>query len=112
MNYDHQLNVCDPEMAEEAAAFRTWRYMCNEAVLSSKTWVESFLQVASKAAERADDSAARAATTRFAEWVAEGPANGLKRQRLFSRCATGWVADQTDEQMATNFSELDDLEGI
>ena len=75
-------------------------------------WVGSFLQVAAKAADRAEDQAARAATKRFADWIADGPANGLRRQHLFSRCATGWVADQADEQVGTNLSELDDLEGI
>ena len=30
----------------------------------------------------------------------------------FSRCATGWVADATDETKDTELSELDELEGI
>ena len=112
LHYDHQLYVSDPELQEEAAAFRAWRTMCNEDVLSSTEWVGSLLQVAARAAARAEDQAARAATKRFADWVADGPANGLRRQHLFSRCATGWVVDQTDEQVGTNLSELDELEGI
>ena len=34
------------------------------------------------------------------------------RQHLFSRSTTGWVADSTDDQVSTDLSELDDLEGI
>jgi hypothetical protein len=112
LNYDHQLNVADPAMLGEAAAFRVWRALLNEQVLAAKPWVQSFLAVADKEAERAADRAARAATDRFAKWLADGPANGLKRQHLFSRSVSGWVADQAGGQQHTTLSELDDLEGI
>ena len=108
LHYDHQLNVVDPAMMEEAAAFRAWRALLNEQVLATKPWVQSFLAVAAKEAERAADRAAKAATVRFATWIADGPANGLKRQHLFSRSVSGWVADQTGGQQATNLSELVD----
>ena len=110
--YDHQLHVADTELQEEAAAFRAWRTMCSEEVLGTTAWVESLLQVASKVASRTEDQAARIATRRFSEWIAGGQANGLRRQHLFTRSTTGWVADSTDDQVGTNLSELDELEGI
>ena len=110
--YDHQLHVADAELQEEAAAFRAWRTMCSEEVLRTTAWVESLLRVATKAAARTEDQAARAATRRFAEWISGGQANGLRRQHLFSRSTTGWAADSTDDQVSTELSELDDLEGI
>ena len=72
LHYDHQLNVSDPHLMEEAAAFRSWRAMCNEEVLSSTGWVDSFMQVTTRAAANTEDQAARAATKRFVEWIAGG----------------------------------------
>ena len=83
IHYDHQLCVADTDLQEDAAAFRAWRTLCSEEVLKSECWVESLLLVATKAATKTEDQAARAATRRFADWIADGPANGLKRQRLF-----------------------------
>ena len=80
--------------------------------MKSSVWVDSFLQVAIKASEAADDRAATLATKRFAEWLTTGPAEGLKRQHLFSRAATGWTSEKVGEQPETNLSELDDLEGL
>ena len=100
--YDHQLHVADAELQEEAAAFRAWRTMCSEEVLRTAAWVGSLLQVETKAAARTEDQAARAATRRFAEWIAGGQANGLRRQHLFSRSTTGWVADSTDDRVDTD----------
>ena len=55
LHYDHQLSVIDPAMLEEAAAFRAWRALLNEQVLATKPWVQYFLAVAAKEAERAAD---------------------------------------------------------
>lgn len=110
--YDHQLPVKDNRTAEQAAAFRAWHSLLSETALKTWAWVDSFLSVAARAADQADSKAAKDGTERFAIWVTEGSANGLKRQHLFSKCATGWVADQCEEQQTTNLSELDDLEGI
>ena len=81
-------------------------------MLRSTCWVRSLTEVARKATDQAEHKAAVAATKRFAELVQEGPAAGLRRQHLFARTATGWTQDATDKQQPTNFSELDDFEGV
>ena len=56
----------------------------------NRTWLRICLEVASKEAEHAGDKVARLATARFTDSLQEGPAQGLKRQRLYSRGAI-WV---------------------
>lgn len=68
--------------------------------------------MATKEVEHADDKAARLATAMFTDWLQEGPAQGLKRQRLYSRVASGWVLSKCGRQLDTVLSELDDLEGL
>jgi len=80
--------------------------------LSNPTWAKSFLGVAEKEADHSDAKASRLATAKFTDWLQEGPAQGLKRQHLFSRVATGWIPSKTGHQPTTNLSELDDLEGL
>ena len=74
LHYDHRLQVNDPTMQQHAAEFIAWRLCLTTATLSSEVWVKSFLDVATLAANRADDFAASAATRRFVEWVNDGPA--------------------------------------
>ena len=104
--------VHDPLFQEDAAAFRAWNSFLTPEMLRSKSWVQSLLDVARKATDQAEHKAAAAATKRFAEWVQEGQAAGLHRQHLVARTATGWAQDAGDKQQPTNFSELDDFEGI
>ena len=112
LDYKHQLLTHDPALQERVAAFRAWRQLIGPAVLNSPTWVKSFLLVAAKEAEAAETWANAAATKKFAEWVRDGPAGGLKRQHLFARTATGWTSDQVGGQTDTQLSEHDELDGI
>ena len=112
LHYDHRLQVDDPQMREEAAAFVAWKGCLSEQALASPAWVKSFLLVADEASNKANARSAVIATKRFETWVTEGPAAGLKRQHLFSRTAVGWIPDKCDVQEEVKLSELDDLEGI
>jgi len=112
LHYDHRLQVSDPLMQQDAAEFIAWRQCLSADTLSTTAWVKSFLEVAASAANRADDTAAAAATRRFVEWVNDGPAGGLKRMHMMSRTATGWIPDKCDVQEEINLSQLDDLEGL
>ena len=91
LHYAHDLTVNDPHLQADAAAFRSWTQILTRAALGNPTWTKSFLAVATKEADYADTKASRIATARFTEWLQEGPANGLRRQHLFSRVATGWI---------------------
>ena len=77
--YKHDLAVDDPYLQADAASFRAWAKIVSSADLQNQTWIKSFIAVASKEAEHADDKAARLASARFADWLQEGPAKGLKR---------------------------------
>jgi len=112
LHYDHRLKVDDPRMQLEAAEFIAWRGCLSAAILESPIWTKSFLEVATEASRRADLSAATASAKRFEEWIADGRANGLKRQHLLSRIATGWIPDKCGPREEVHTSELDDLEGI
>ena len=112
LRYDHRLQVADPLTQQEAAEFVAWKQCLSVDALSLPTWVKAFLEMASVAASRADDTAAAAATKRYIEWVDNGPAAGLKRLHLMSRTAVGWIPDKCDVQEEVNLSELDDLEGL
>jgi hypothetical protein len=68
--------------------------------------------VAAKEAEAADHHAAKMATEKFTNWINEGPANGLRRQHLFSRCATGWAPSKVGVQPDPELNDHDDLEGV
>ena len=48
-----------------------------------------FKTIAEKQAEREEEAARVAATVKFAHWLQEGPAKGLRRQHRFSRTADG-----------------------
>ena len=110
--YDHRLRADDPQLQGDAAAFMAWRPCVTEKALESVTWVKSFLEVATAPSAKADDKAVDLATTRFQDWVNEGPAAGLKRQHLFSRTATGWHDDTVAAQPTTNLSEMDEAEPV
>ena len=110
--YDHPLVAQDEPMKDEIAAFNVWKRMLSQRSLADPAWAESFLWVATKAADQADNRAAARAAERFADWLNDGPAAGLKRQHLFSRTATGWQDDTVASQPNTNLSEMDDTEGI
>ena len=112
LHYRHDLLVHEPLLQEDAAAFRAWNGLITRQMLRSSSWVRALTEVAMKAADLAEHKAAVAATQRFAEWIQEGPAAGLRRQHLFARTATGWTQDAADQQQPTNLSELDDLEGV
>ena len=110
--YHHNLTVDDPFLQADAAAFRSWSRVMTPSSLSNPAWAKSFLGVAEKEADHSDAKASRLATAKFTDWLHEGPAQGLKRQHLFSRVATGWIPSKTGHQPTTNLSELDDLEGL
>ena len=112
LHYDHRLKIDDQRMQLEAAEFVAWRGCLSTSTLSSATWTRSFLEVATEASRRADLSAATAAAKRFEEWIADGRANGLKRQHLLSRTATGWIPDKCGLREDVQTSELDEFEGI
>jgi len=74
--------------------------------------VEAFLRVAVRSAEHADGRAAAIAAKRFADWLQEGPAQGLKRQHLLSRAAAGWTPSREDAEPETVINEYDEVDGI
>ena len=104
--------VHDPLLQEDAASFRAWSSFLTPEMLRSKSWVQSLLDMAREATDQAEHKAAAVAIKRFAEWVKEGQAAGLRRQHLFARTAAGWTQDAGDKQQPTKFSKLDDFEGI
>ncbi len=55
LHYDHRLQVNDPTMQLQAAEFVAWRRCLSVETLSSDVWVRSFLDVATLAADRADE---------------------------------------------------------
>ena len=112
LHYRHDLAVDDPHLQADAAAFKAWHLLLTPLALHNSTWTKSFLAVASNEAKHADDKASRLATAKFTEWLKAGPAQGLKRQHLYSRVATGWIPSKTGTQPTTNLSELDELEGL
>ena len=62
LHYDHRLQISDPLLQQEAAEFIAWRQCLSADALSLTVWVKSSLEVAAEASNRADDSAAAAAT--------------------------------------------------
>jgi len=94
LHYRHQLLTHEPALQEQVAAFQAWHQLLSPAVLNSQAWAKSFLHVAAIETEAAELRANIAATKKFADWVSDGPAGGLKRQHLFARTATGWTSDQ------------------
>ena len=110
--YEHPLEVDDPFLQADAAAFRAWARMVTAEALSNPTWVATFVTVAAREADHASARAARLAAAKFEDWLHEGPAQGLKRQHLFSRVATGWIPSKCGSHTATTMSELDDVEGL
>ena len=89
--YDHQLQVNDARLTSDAVAFTRWRQCLSWSALQNNTWVQAFRKVATTEASAAELKAGRLAAEKFTSWISEGPANGLKRQHMFARCATGWV---------------------
>ena len=74
--------------------------------------LEAFILVATKEAERAESRAVAIAAKKFAEWIQEGPAQGLKRHHLLSRTASGWTPCRQGEEPKTDINEFDDLDGV
>ena len=68
--------------------------------------------MADKEATAANLKAAKIAAEKFETWVKDGPGGGLKRQHMFSRCATGWVQSKVSVQHEAELNDFDDLEGV
>ena len=110
--YHDDLNVSDPWLESDAAAFRAWQRLLTVETLETKLFVEAYLLVATKEAAKAEARAVAMAAKRFADWVHDGPAQGLKRQHLLSRTATGRIPSRKGPEPSVDINEFDDLDGI
>ena len=70
--------------------FQAWKSTITANSTFSDAWVRTFQKIAERQAEREEEAARVAATVKFAIWLQEGPASGLRRQHRFSRTAEGW----------------------
>ena len=73
LHYRHNLTVDDPYLQADASSFRAWVRCISDEALSSPMWIKTFLAVATKEAEHASNKAARLATTKFPDWLKDGP---------------------------------------
>jgi len=112
LRYQHDLNVQDPFLVADAGRFIAWQKLLTHSTLSCKPMVEAFLQVAVQSAGNDDGRAAAIAAKRFADWLQEGPAKGLKRQHLLSRTAAGWTPSREGAEPETVINEFDEVDGI
>ena len=75
-------------------------------------WVKIFKGIAEKQAEKEEEAARVAATIKFAHWLQEGAAKGLRRKHRFSRNADGWCESMLVDQNGSSTCERDDLDGL
>ena len=101
-----------PEQLKGMNSFAAWRAQLCECKTFSDAWVRLFLTMAGKQAEKEEEAARIAATIKFAAWLREGPAQGLRRQHRYSRNADGWCETQMAEGEENDITERDDLDGI
>ena len=88
MFYKHPMpnnSFATPEQLQSMALFEAWRISVTEDNTFAVTWVKIFKGVAEKQAEREEEAARVAATIKFAHWLQEGPAKGLRRQHRYTR---------------------------
>jgi len=69
-------------------------------------------QVANRQAEKEAAAAQLANIIGYVQWVASGPAGGLRRQHQFTRIATGWTETALDKMSGNELGDQDDLEGL
>ena len=113
--YKHpQPNVsyATPEQLKSMQLFTAWRATITEANTFSVAWLKVFKAMAEKQAEREEEAARVAATVKFADWLQEGPAKGLRRQHRFSRTADGWCESMMADGDGSSTNDRDDLDGL
>ena len=112
LHYQHDLTVYDPLLAADAAAFRAWQKLITVEMLKAKPMLEALIIVATKETERAEARAVAMVAKKFAEWIQEGPAQGLKRQHLLSRTASGWTPGRQGAEPDADINEFGGLDGL
>ena len=78
----------------------------------SVEWVRLFQKVAVQQAEKEEEVAIIAAIVKFAQWLQDGPAKGLRRQHRFSKTADGWCETLLAEDEGSSLNERDELDGL
>ena len=100
------------EQLKSMERFTAWRANVTEANTFSATWLSIFKAMAVKQAEKEEEAARVAATIKFADWLQEGPAKGLRRQHRFSRTADGWCESMLTDADGSYTNDRDDLDGL
>ena len=113
--YEHplpDLGYATPEQIWSMELFNAWRSNVTEENTFTPAWVKTFKAIAEKQADKEEEAARIAATVKFAAWLQEGPANGLRRQHRFSRTADGWCETMLVGEDGSEVNERDDLDGL
>ena len=112
LHYEHELDVKDPNLFQEKVSFIAWNSLITREMLCNKEIVGMLLEVAIKMADASDTDAAKRSFKKFQAWLHEGAGSGMRNQHRLTRCATGWIPTKVAEETQTNFSEMDDVEGL
>ena len=78
-----------PEQLHSMQLFDAWRSTVVEGYTHSAPWLKAFASLATQQAEKEEQAARTAATVKFANWLKEGAAGGLRRQHRYSRNTGG-----------------------
>ena len=68
--------------------------------------------VAVRHAEREEKAAQEASLQKWAKWIHEGPADGLRRQHRFRRTVKGWTATAKSSGFIAGIDQADELEDL
>ena len=100
------------QQQDSFANFEAWKNIIKEDMLGYSVWVETFRCTAIRNAEREERAAQHATMVKWAKWIHEGPAHGLRRQHQYSRVAHGWAPTALSSGITEAIKEEDELEGI
>lgn len=103
----HRLQVNDPTLQVPKAELIACLNM-----LSTQILVGALGHVATAMVDTTERAAGIAGAQAFTNWLHEGSANGLKRQHLLTRTATGWIPTKVDSAETTSNEDPDELEGL
>ena len=85
--------------------FEDWKGNIKAGQLHSRPWLEMLRQVANRQAELEEAAAQLASIQGYTQWVASGPAGGLRRQHQFTRIATGWTEAALNKQSGNELGD-------
>ena len=106
------LAQASEEQVMSFKVFEDWKGSIKAGQLHSRPGLEMLRQVADKQAEKDEAAAQLDSIKGYIQWVASGPAGGLRRQHQFTRIATGWTETAINKQNGNELGDKDYLDGL